>query len=130
MNIIIKALSWKVVLTACIIVVAGMEENEEGGEGGEMANNNNNFNFQRKTNFPTQIHLAYTGEPSEMMISYSTNYSTRQTIAKIKLHKTTEWTHTFIGHSTKFTDYFRKYYHQYSHLFLRRFQIDVKPNFN
>ena len=40
----------------------------------------------KNTNFPTQIHLAYTGIPTEMMISYSTNYSTDNTIAKVRLH--------------------------------------------
>ena len=36
-------------------------------------------------NAPTQIHLAFTGIPSEMMISYSTNQSTEHTLAKNKV---------------------------------------------
>ena len=55
---------------------------------------------------PTQIHLAFTGIPSEMMISYSTNQSTEHTLAKIKLHdsKQDKWAHTFAGSSKKFVD--------------------------
>ena len=58
-------------------------------------------------NAPTQIHLAFTGIPSEMMISYSTNQSTEQTLAKIKLHDSKQydnWSHTFAGSSKKFVD--------------------------
>ena len=75
----------------------------------------------KNTNFPTQIHLAYTGIPTEMMISYSTNYSTDNTIAKVRLHSNhnngnnKEWTHTFNGNSKIFVDGGARKNSQYLH---------------
>ena len=63
------------------------------------------------TNGPTQVHLSYADLPSEMMVSYSTNFSTTRTVAKVRLHQSSKheqgsaaWTHTFYGMSRKFVD--------------------------